>query len=185
MSVMGQLVKGGRTEVTDKLRGEINKVVNRYIEQGVAELVPGVLFIDEVSLRFFLRLDTCFRELLSSLSKLLARRARAVRSFTFGNPRSPSPPSSFLVLSGPHARHRMLHLPQPSSRIPHLPSRHPSYQPRSLHHPRNRIRTWRIRSWDPIPSRSSSRSPRQVYDREDVPTREGGDQGGCEHPSEG
>lgn len=49
MSVMGQLVKGGRTEVTDKLRGEINKVVNKYIEQGVAELVPGVLFIDEVS----------------------------------------------------------------------------------------------------------------------------------------
>ncbi len=32
----------------DKLRGEINKVVNRYIDQGVAELVPGVLFIDEV-----------------------------------------------------------------------------------------------------------------------------------------
>jgi hypothetical protein len=49
MSVMGQLVKGGRTEVTDKLRREINKVVDRYIEQGVAELVPGVLFIDEVS----------------------------------------------------------------------------------------------------------------------------------------
>ncbi|WRT66119.1 RuvB-like helicase 1 [Kwoniella shivajii] len=48
MSVMGQLVKGGRTEVTDKLRKEINKVVDRYIEQGVAELVPGVLFIDEV-----------------------------------------------------------------------------------------------------------------------------------------
>ncbi|KAJ9092514.1 RuvB ATP-dependent DNA helicase pontin [Naganishia cerealis] len=49
MSVMGQLVKGGRTEVTDKLRREINKVVDRYIEQGVAELVPGVLFIDEAS----------------------------------------------------------------------------------------------------------------------------------------
>ena len=49
MSVMGQLVKGGRTEVTDKLRREINKVVDRYIEQGVAELIPGVLFIDEVS----------------------------------------------------------------------------------------------------------------------------------------
>ncbi|CED84831.1 -like helicase 1 [Phaffia rhodozyma] len=48
MSVMGQLVKGGRTEVTDKLRAEINKVVNKYIEQGIAELVPGVLFIDEV-----------------------------------------------------------------------------------------------------------------------------------------
>lgn len=49
MSVMGQLTKGGRTEITDKLRKEINKVVDRYIEQGVAELVPGVLFIDEVS----------------------------------------------------------------------------------------------------------------------------------------
>lgn len=48
MSVVGQLVKGRRTEITDKLRGEINKVVNRYIEQGIAELVPGVLFIDEV-----------------------------------------------------------------------------------------------------------------------------------------
>ena len=48
MSVMGQLVKGRRTEVTDKLRTEINKVVDRYIDQGIAELVPGVLFIDEV-----------------------------------------------------------------------------------------------------------------------------------------
>ncbi|WVN88108.1 RuvB-like helicase 1 [Cryptococcus depauperatus CBS 7841] len=48
MSVMGQLVKSGRTEVTDKLRREVNKVVDKYIEQGVAELVPGVLFIDEV-----------------------------------------------------------------------------------------------------------------------------------------
>ena len=51
MSVMGQLVKGRRTEVTDKLRAEINKVVNSYIEQGIAELIPGVLFIDEVSSR--------------------------------------------------------------------------------------------------------------------------------------
>ncbi|CAO1639103.1 unnamed protein product [Sympodiomycopsis kandeliae] len=48
MSVVGQLVKGRRTEITDKLRGEINKVVDKYIEQGIAELVPGVLFIDEV-----------------------------------------------------------------------------------------------------------------------------------------
>ncbi|KAK0557029.1 RuvB ATP-dependent DNA helicase pontin [Tilletia horrida] len=48
MSVVGQLVKGRRTEVTEKLRGEINKVVDKYIEQGIAELVPGVLFIDEV-----------------------------------------------------------------------------------------------------------------------------------------
>merc|ERR1712032_211891 len=50
MSVMSSMMGKGhrKTEVTDKLRKEINKVVNRYIDQGVAELVPGVLFIDEV-----------------------------------------------------------------------------------------------------------------------------------------
>lgn len=49
MSMMGQLMKPKKTEITDKLRQEINKVVNRYIDQNIAELVPGVLFIDEVS----------------------------------------------------------------------------------------------------------------------------------------
>ncbi|KAK5175307.1 RuvB ATP-dependent DNA helicase pontin [Saxophila tyrrhenica] len=48
MSMMGQLMKPRKTEITEKLRGEINKLVNKYIDQGVAELVPGVLFIDEV-----------------------------------------------------------------------------------------------------------------------------------------
>lgn len=55
----------------DKLRAEINKVVNRYIDQGVAELVPGVLFVDEVHM-----LDTeCFtylhRALESSISPIV------------------------------------------------------------------------------------------------------------------
>lgn len=49
MSVMGSLVKSGRTEVTDKLRREVNRVVKGYVDQGVAEVVPGVVFIDEVS----------------------------------------------------------------------------------------------------------------------------------------
>lgn len=47
MSMMGQLMKPKMTEITEKLRQEINKVVSKYIDQGVAELVPGVLFIDE------------------------------------------------------------------------------------------------------------------------------------------
>jgi len=47
-SIMGTFMKPKKTEVTEKLRLEINKVVNRYIDQGIAELVPGVLFIDEV-----------------------------------------------------------------------------------------------------------------------------------------
>lgn len=48
LSMMSQLVKPKKTEITDKLRKEINKVVDKYIDQGIAELVPGVLFIDEV-----------------------------------------------------------------------------------------------------------------------------------------
>ncbi|KAJ1459838.1 RUVBL1-FK [Pelagophyceae sp. CCMP2097] len=48
MSVMGSVMKPKKTEITEKLRTEINRVVNRYIDQGVAELVPGVLFVDEV-----------------------------------------------------------------------------------------------------------------------------------------
>merc|ERR1719265_1209724 len=48
MSILGTFMKPRKTEVTEKLRLEINKVVNRYIDQGIAELEPGVLFIDEV-----------------------------------------------------------------------------------------------------------------------------------------
>jgi RuvB-like protein 1 (pontin 52) len=71
MSVMGSLMKPKKTEITEKLRREINKVVNRYIDTGVAELVPGVLFIDEVHM-----LDIeCFtylnRALESSLSPIV------------------------------------------------------------------------------------------------------------------
>ena len=40
--------KSQKTKITDKLHMEINKVVNRYIDDGVAELIPGVLFIDDV-----------------------------------------------------------------------------------------------------------------------------------------
>lgn len=50
LSMMGQLLKPKKTEITEKLRGEVNKVVSKYIDQGVAELIPGVLFIDEVNM---------------------------------------------------------------------------------------------------------------------------------------
>lgn len=68
MSMMGQLIKPKKTEITDKLRKEINKVVNKYIDQGIAELVPGVLFIDEVHM-----LDIeCFTFLHRALESALA-----------------------------------------------------------------------------------------------------------------
>merc|ERR1712072_1170893 len=68
MSMMASMGKTKKTEVTEKLRAEINKVVNRYIDQGVAELVPGVLFIDEVHM-----LDIeCFTYLNRALESTLA-----------------------------------------------------------------------------------------------------------------
>ncbi|SCU81773.1 LADA_0C00980g1_1 [Lachancea dasiensis] len=50
VSMMGQLMKPKKTEITEKLRHEVNRVVAKYIDQGVAELIPGVLFIDEVNM---------------------------------------------------------------------------------------------------------------------------------------
>ena len=47
LSVMGTLTKSQRTEITEKLRREVNKIVQTYVEQGVCEVVPGVVFIDE------------------------------------------------------------------------------------------------------------------------------------------
>nr|CAG4643153.1 EOG090X04OZ [Ilyocryptus agilis] len=68
LSMMGQLMKPKKTEITDKLRKEINKVVNKYIDQGIAELVPGVLFIDEVHM-----LDMeCFTYLQRALESAIA-----------------------------------------------------------------------------------------------------------------
>ncbi|CCJ30126.1 unnamed protein product, partial [Pneumocystis jirovecii] len=68
MSMMGQIMKQKRTEITDKLRKEINKVVNKYIDEGIAELVPGVLFIDEVHM-----LDIeCFTYLNRALESTIA-----------------------------------------------------------------------------------------------------------------
>lgn len=68
MSLMNSLMKAKKTEITEKLREEINKVVNRYLDEGIAELVPGVLFIDEVHM-----LDIeCFSYLNRALESSLA-----------------------------------------------------------------------------------------------------------------
>jgi len=61
-------MKSKKTEITDKLRLEVNKIVNQYIEDGIAELIPGVLFIDEVHM-----LDVeCFTYLNRALESSLA-----------------------------------------------------------------------------------------------------------------
>ncbi len=48
---------------------EINKVVNKYVEQGTAELIPGVLFIDEAHM---LDLE-CFAYLNKALESAVAQ----------------------------------------------------------------------------------------------------------------
>ena len=67
-SLMNQVSHPKKTEITDKLRMEINKVVNKYVEQGTAELIPGVLFIDEVHM---LDLE-CFAYLNKALESTVA-----------------------------------------------------------------------------------------------------------------
>ncbi|GAB6029188.1 RuvB-like protein 1 [Chamberlinius hualienensis] len=71
LSMMGQLMKPKKTEITDKLRREINKVVNKYIDQGIAELVPGVLFIDEVHMLDIECFTYLHRALESSISPIV------------------------------------------------------------------------------------------------------------------
>ena len=39
-----------RMEVANKLRREVNKIEKGYVDQGVAEVVPSVVFVDEVSI---------------------------------------------------------------------------------------------------------------------------------------
>jgi RuvB-like protein 1 (pontin 52) len=45
---IARITRSKKTEITDKLRTEVNKTVTKFIDSGIAELVPGVLFIDEV-----------------------------------------------------------------------------------------------------------------------------------------
>ncbi|KAL6934254.1 hypothetical protein ACO0OL_002796 [Hanseniaspora opuntiae] len=47
ISMMSNLQANKKTEITDKLRQEVDKVVHKYISNNQAELIPGVLFIDE------------------------------------------------------------------------------------------------------------------------------------------
>ncbi|KAG5248127.1 Ruv DNA-helicase family protein [Salix suchowensis] len=63
LSLMGQMMKPRKTEITDKLRQEINK--------GTAELVPGVLFIDEVHMLDMECFSYLNRALESSLSPIV------------------------------------------------------------------------------------------------------------------
>ena len=81
LSMMGQLMKPKKTEITDKLRKEINKVVNKYIDDGLAELVPGVLFIDEVhmlDIECFTYLHRALESTIAPIVVFASNRGRAI-----------------------------------------------------------------------------------------------------------
>jgi RuvB-like protein 1 len=55
LSMMGQMAKPKKTEITEKLRLEINRVVNRYIDQGIAVRLTSASTISTVQyLRVYL-----------------------------------------------------------------------------------------------------------------------------------
>ncbi|GAX17981.1 RuvB-like protein 1 [Fistulifera solaris] len=70
-TLLSSLQKPKKTEITDKLRQEINKVVQKYIADGVAEFVPGVLFLDEVHMLDLEAFTFLHRSLESPLSPIL------------------------------------------------------------------------------------------------------------------
>lgn len=81
ISMMGQMMKAKKTEITDKLRKEVNKVVNKYIEQGTTELVPGVLFIDEahmLDMECFTYLNKAIESAISPIVILATNRTSCV-----------------------------------------------------------------------------------------------------------
>ncbi|KAK2194449.1 bifunctional P-loop containing nucleoside triphosphate hydrolase/TIP49 [Babesia duncani] len=48
LSLMNKYLRPRKTEITERLRLQVNKAVDRYIEMGIAEVLPGVVYIDEV-----------------------------------------------------------------------------------------------------------------------------------------
>lgn len=47
MSIITQFMTPRKTEITERLRREVDCIADKYITDGLAELTPGVLFIDE------------------------------------------------------------------------------------------------------------------------------------------
>lgn len=77
MTLLQQMGKPKKTAITDKLRTEINKVVQKYCDDGVAELIPGVLFIDEVhmlDMECFTYLNRCLESTIAPIVVLATNR---------------------------------------------------------------------------------------------------------------
>lgn len=47
VSILSQYMTPRKTEITERLRSAVDEIANKYISNGLAELTPGVVFIDE------------------------------------------------------------------------------------------------------------------------------------------
>uniref|UniRef100_A0A0K0E0B0 RuvB-like helicase n=1 Tax=Strongyloides stercoralis TaxID=6248 RepID=A0A0K0E0B0_STRER len=47
MSLLSQIGRNKMTEITERLRDEVDKSVDQLVKDGIAEIIPGVLFVDE------------------------------------------------------------------------------------------------------------------------------------------
>jgi RuvB-like protein 1 len=77
ITLLQQMGRPKKTEITDKLRQEINKVVQKYCDDGIAELIPGVLFIDEVhmlDMECFTYLNRCLESTIAPIVILATNR---------------------------------------------------------------------------------------------------------------
>ncbi len=101
------------------------QVVNKYIDQGIAELVPGVLFIDEVPC-VFTCVDLCLHVHVWTflIHLFLCEDPFFVHSFThsFIHSITPSPHLTLPHLTSPHLT--STHLTSPHLTSPHLTSTH-------------------------------------------------------------
>ncbi|KAF9764922.1 RuvB-like protein 1 [Nosema granulosis] len=49
VSLTSQVLNTKKVEITERLRNEVDLMVNNYVEVGKADIIPGVLFIDEAN----------------------------------------------------------------------------------------------------------------------------------------
>jgi RuvB-like protein 1 (pontin 52) len=80
-AMMSQFLRTKKTEITENLRTEVNKMVNKLIDQKIAEVVPGVLFIDEVhtlDIECFSFLNRALESSLAPIVIFATNRARTV-----------------------------------------------------------------------------------------------------------
>ena len=79
--IMEQFIPNKKTEITEKLREEVNKIVTDFVQKGIAELVPGVLFIDEahsLDLECFSFLNRALESPLAPIVIFATNRAKSV-----------------------------------------------------------------------------------------------------------